>query len=411
MLNFFGNYKLLSPQVKFMVAGQATLQLINATFVICLNLYMAKEGYNDPEIGAFASLRFLAIMLLAFPLGFFIRGKALKPLFIIAGITVPLFALLLTQAVGNNNNAQINLFMLLWGVSFALMRVSSLPFVLRNVQPQFQQEAISLNYSTWSFTMFLAGIFGFVSLTYFPVLFSEAMLLKGSSIIGFASVIFFVAIGKKEIVNKEEKKTTFNLKQYDWASIGKALAPNLIIAVGAGLTIQFINLFFYNVYGMDTSTFSLIVSLTAILIFGAALITPYIKKRFDYEIGITFVQSLAILCLIILATTQFYSHLGIALIIAVVFFIIRQPLMNMAGPITTDLAMNYVGKKNHEIIAALSVSMWSGSWFISGQIFKWLRSMNLDYVYIFLITAVLYTVAVFMYYLLIKSYKKRLANA
>jgi len=411
MFKLIGNYKLLSPQVKLMVAGQATLQLINATFVICLNLYMAKEGYNDPEIGAFASLRFLAIMLLAFPLGFFIKGKALKPLFIISGITVPLFALLLTQAVGNHDNTQINLYMLLWGVSFALMRVSSLPFVLRNVQPEFQQEAISLNYSTWSFTMFLAGIFGFVSLTYFPHVFSEAALLKGSSIIGFVSLVFFIAIGKKEIVNKEEKKTTFNLKLYDWPSILKALAPNLIIAVGAGLTIQFINLFFYNVYGMDTSTFSLIVSLTAILIFGAALITPYIKKRFDYEIGITFVQSLAILCLIILATTQFYSHLGIALIIAVVFFIIRQPLMNMAGPITTDLAMNYVGKKNHEIIAALSVSMWSGSWFISGQIFKWLRSMDLDYVYIFLITAVLYIVAVFMYYLLIKSYKKRMLNA
>ncbi len=84
--------------------------------------------------------------------------------------------------------------------------------------------------------------------------------------------------------------------------------------------------------------------------------------------------------------------------------------MNMAGPMTEELSMEYVGKKNQEILSALYSAVWSGSWFFSSQIFRFLRSKDFSYGEIFYITASLYTVGVFMYYILIKDYNKTRKN-
>ncbi len=80
--------------------------------------------------------------------------------------------------------------------------------------------------------------------------------------------------------------------------------------------------------------------------------------------------------------------------------------MNMAAPMTSELTMNYVGKQNQEILSAITAAIWSGSWFFSSQIFRYLISKGFSYAYIFYITACMYSFGIFMYYLLIKDYEK-----
>jgi uncharacterized membrane protein AbrB (regulator of aidB expression) len=108
-----------------------------------------------------------------------------------------------------------------------------------------------------------------------------------------------------------------------------------------------------------------------------------------------------------LATTQFYNQMGIAVVIAIIFYLLRQPLMNMAGPMTTEIVMNYVGEKNREIVSALTSAIWSGSWFISGLLVQLLFVQGFAFVNIFLLTALLYTVGVVWYMILIKDYERR----
>jgi hypothetical protein len=64
-----------------MIKAEFFIQLIGAAFFLILNIYLAKSGFTDPEIANFISYRFLAVMVLAFPLGFYIKGKRLKPFF------------------------------------------------------------------------------------------------------------------------------------------------------------------------------------------------------------------------------------------------------------------------------------------------------------------------------------------
>jgi hypothetical protein len=69
--------------------------------------------------------------------------------------------------------------------------------------------------------------------------------------------------------------------------------------------------------------------------------------------------------------------------------------------------MNYVGKKNQELISALSSSLWSASWFVSAKVFEWLRLLEFRYYEIFLITAALYVIGVILFGLLIREYETK----
>ena len=84
--------------------------------------------------------------------------------------------------------------------------------------------------------------------------------------------------------------------------------------------------------------------------------------------------------------------------------------MNMAGPMTTEITMMYVGKKNQEMMSAITASIWSGSWFISAQVFELLRKHAFAYKNIFLVTALLYSVGVIAYVFLIRDYERRRKN-
>ena len=65
-----------------MIAAEFLVQMVNAAFMMVLNIYLAKKGYSDPEIADFISWRFLSVMALAFPLGLFIKGRKIIPFFL-----------------------------------------------------------------------------------------------------------------------------------------------------------------------------------------------------------------------------------------------------------------------------------------------------------------------------------------
>jgi len=68
-------------------------------------------------------------------------------------------------------------------------------------------------------------------------------------------------------------------------------------------------------------------------------------------------------------------------------FFLHHPAarMNMAGPMTSELTLNYVGEKNREMISALNAAIWSGCWFASAKIFSVLREAQVAYSISFLL--------------------------
>jgi MFS family permease len=406
MLSVIKDYTKLDKSILNIIAVEFCVQLVNVSFMSILPLYMKVEGYSDAQYAHFTSYRYLGMLMLALFLGMYIKGRKILPLFYVAAIGVPLFGLLILIGVHIHSNALLLVSHLLWGTAYTFIQIPVLPYILRNVPVEKHTSAITLNFATWSLASILGFLFIAVLNTANPIVFNEQNLLFGIVILSFLGIYFLTNVNKKENIPMLTEKRS-NLKGYDWKIIFKALIPTAIIAFGAGFTIPFISLFFSNVHAMTTAEFSYMSFAASFIVAYAALWVPKIKEGIGYKRAVPLTQTLAIIALIVMATTQYYNHLSIAVVIAIVFYLLRQPLMNIAAPMTSDITMKYVGAGNREMTSGLTSAIWSGSTFFSAVIFGILRHLNIAYVNIFLITAGLYSIGVIWYMILIRDYHKR----
>jgi MFS family permease len=405
------DYKKLERPILNVIASEFFIQLVNATFMNILPLYMTRKGFSDEEIALFITFRFLGVFALALPIGKLIKGKKLMRLFFLSNFFVPLFGIAIVLSISFQLKYLTLISLLLWGASFTFMQIPVSPFILRNANKANKTAGIALSYSTWSFAGIASGVIIAILDFINPSLFDEKFILLLFSVLGFGGLFFLNRISNFNEVSIEDdkdfKQKNDKNKKPDWGLIMKALFPTLIIATGAGLTIPFISLFFDKVHHVDKGGFSILSAIAAVLVAYCAMLVPKVKQFIGYKIAIPTTQTLAIFSLVALATTQFYNQYSIALVIASVCYLLRQPLMNMAGPMTTELVLNYVGKNNREITSALTSAIWSGSWVLSGFMVKLLFAHQCEFATIFLITALLYSFGVVMYYLLILDYNKR----
>ncbi|MGZ4099746.1 MAG: MFS transporter, partial [Bacteroidia bacterium] len=401
------DYKKLEKPVLNVIIAEFFIQMVNATFMNILPLYMTRQGFSDEEIALFITFRFLGVFILALPLGKLIKGRKLLPLFYLSNICVPFFGIGIVFAIAFKMKILTLACLLLWGASFTFMQIPISPYILRNSHRENHTAGISLSYSTWSFGGIISGVV-IALLDYInPHFFNEQFILVLFSILGFGGLFFLLKIKGFNEISKDNDHPHVKGQKTEWKLIIKALVPTLIIATGAGLTIPFISLFFDKVHHLDKGGFSILSSIAAVLVAYGAMLVPKIKQHIGYKIAVPTTQTLAVISLVALATTQFYNQYSIAVVIAAICYLFRQPLMNMAGPMTTELVLNYVGKGNREITSALTSAIWSGSWVVSGFMVKVLFSQGFQFVNIFLITSLLYGFGVVMYYLLILDYNKR----
>jgi hypothetical protein len=407
MFQLLRGYSRLAPSILLLIGAEFFLQLINSSFLSNLPLYMHAEEYTDGQIADATKYRYLGVLLTAMFVGFYIRRRRLIPLFYLSAICVPACSIGILYTIQLHNIAFNHSMQLCWGAFFTCMQIPVLPFILRNAPLEHHTNGISLSYSTWSAATILASILFFSLNLINPILFSEKTLLYIMAICGFMSIFLISRIRIKEVVPEEQISEKLIISKADRILIIKALVPTLIIAVGAGFTIPFISLFFTNVHHLSDRSFNLVNFFSSILILTGALLVPRIKDVVGYKVAIPTTQSFAIMALVLMATTQFYSQLPISVFIAIGFFLLRQPLMNLAAPMTSEVVMKYVGPRNQEIVSALTSAIWSGSWCFSGLFFGVMRNSGVEYVNIFLITAILYMVGVTWYYFLVRDYEKR----
>lgn len=395
-----GKYLSVPRVIVHLMLADVAIQLINSAFTLLLNYLMLDHGFKDYEIAGMIGNRYLTVLLCSVPLALVVKGKRLKPFLLAGAISSPVVALLLIFGIHTHNNELIRLLMALWGVTFSLVQILVMPYILLNGRDEHQTESIALFFAAGNLTTILTGITSFVLPRLHPAFDTEVQLIL-YSLLGFAGIYFIYLLPENENIGTRVPLQNIH-SDYDWSVILQAVVPTFLIALGAGFTIPVINLFFHDVHGMEAPAFSLMNSVAFTLVVLSGLLIPEVKRRFGYQVAITLVQSLAVVLLFTMATTEWYSGTLAGLVVAVVTFTLRQPLMNMAAPMTSELTMNYVGEKNREMISAMNAAIWSGCWFVSAKIFSILREASVSYANIIFITVALYIIGVAWYYRLIK---------
>lgn len=63
MFAFIKDYEKLKPAIMNVIVAEFFIQLVNATFMLILPLYMDRKGYSEEEIALFITFRFLGVCL------------------------------------------------------------------------------------------------------------------------------------------------------------------------------------------------------------------------------------------------------------------------------------------------------------------------------------------------------------
>ncbi|RMF80667.1 MAG: MFS transporter, partial [Planctomycetota bacterium] len=298
MRNLYHRYRRIESPVRDVILAEVFVQFVQASFFIALLLYMQEQGYSDEEATGYFKYRFLGVLACAFPLGRFLRGRPIRPFFYIAGVGVPLTSLLVVHAVHTHDHDLLIGAQILWGLCFMCMTVTVLPYIMRNASKETQTAAISLSFSTWSFATIVSGVTISALRWIDRDLFTNQRLLEGFSWLGLLSLVFLWRIRTPEVVPPRRAER----HAYDWPLIVKAMIPTCLIAIGAGLTIPFMPLFFANVHGFETRDVAVMSAAATIAVLICMILTPLVKDVFGYRRAITGTQLIAIGMLVALAS-------------------------------------------------------------------------------------------------------------
>jgi MFS family permease len=162
------------------------------------------------------------------------------------------------------------------------------------------------------------------------------------------------------------------------------VSSNILIGMGAGMSIKFFPVFFRSIYDLQPISVQVIMGFTAIFtgLFGM------LAQKFSVKKGrgemIFAVQILATICLVGIG---FYPAIGLL----VPLFILRGSLMNAAQPLSRSILMDVVPKKNRGKWNSLETIAWGLFWNASAVIGGFLIGDN-NFQRCFFITAGIYFV-------------------
>lgn len=406
-------YRNLPKCVLQFAAGSFLINLIHSAQFLLLNLFLKSHGLSDPAIAALSSHRFLATFFLALPAGLWLRGQPLRKPLVIGAVLFPLVALAALETVRLGALTAASGCFIAMGFAGLILNVASLPMMLRIAPPKQSSEALSLMFATWGAASICGGVLstvlqriGHMDFGGVHFIFDEHSTLFVLTLCGFGAPFLYARLPDPTPAVKSTRHW-LHVHREDQPVLLRALVPTVCIATGAGLSIQFLNLFFSNVYHLDSATYSLYGSISYVLVFFMGLIVPEVRRRLGWRGAIIGVQMAAVVMLALMGVTELWKHAGWALPVALVCFIFRQPLMNMAGPSTSELSMAYVGERNRELMSACGGAIWSGAWWLAARVFEILRAHHFPYWQFFLMTAALYLLGTVSYLGMIRTVERR----
>ena len=221
--NILARYGQLSAPTKYMFAAQFTLQGVHVAMFLLLNFYMTKEGFKDYEVVEIWAYRFAAVMLLAFPIGLYIKGRSVKPFFWLAAILMPIASIALIYSIGEGLYWLMYLSAVLWGVAFASMQTCVQPFILLNTKKELHSEAFSLSFISFSSMIFVEGIIYFFLSKYFPDIVTERSFLMTIGVLSVVGIYFVSKINLDE--NFSEKIPLHRIKAVSYTHLTLPTTP------------------------------------------------------------------------------------------------------------------------------------------------------------------------------------------
>lgn len=397
------------------LVGGAALSL----WWIDFNLYLAALGFDASRIGLIATAGSIASALAAFPASSWSDRVGRR---VVMGVGGGASLVAVVGMIGTRDPGAILLLAALYGAGNQAIGVVSVPYMSEHSEPEHRNELFALQFAITSATNVVAAVLGGVVArllsdrlgyvadspdTYRIILaFMAVLLVAGLLIIlrlsddrpKVRNPGRLLAIGEPAAFPRARQRglsiARFGLTIRDRRTFLRLLLPGLLIPIGAGQIIPFLNLFIQQKFGLDLASLNGVFAITSVGTMLAVLYQPTLARRFGRVRSVVLVQGISIPFLVVLG----FSPLLVPVILAMA---VRNSLMNAGNPIANAFAMDRVSAPERATLAAAMSLTWSVGWVIAGFYYSAVHAalgFDAGYTLNFVTIIVLYSVATWLYW-------------
>jgi len=361
--DYLAHLRLFTPNARRFLLGSFFIGFGYSVFSLLFNLYLKEAGFAEGRIGSIISAGSVGTVLIAIPAAILIDRFRIKNILMIAAVFNG------SAMIGQALSTSIWTLRLMSGLSGALVTVDMVatsPFFMRNSTPAERPYLFGINMALSSFSGFIGALIGgfvpvYLSERGVAFLFGYRYTLMGAGVFMALSLFAFLSIRSDKSSIPERLKLSEYLGARNWPVLSRLILPHFIIGMGAGLVIPFLNLYFLKRFGLESDTIGQIYSFGSLFAATGFLIGPALAKRIGLIKTVVATQLLSIPFFLILAFTH---HLYTA----VIAFMFRGTLMNMAWPMYNNFAMELVPEKNQAGTNSVLSLAWNSSWMVSANL-------------------------------------------
>jgi MFS family permease len=300
-------------------------------------------------------------MSVTIPAAFLMRRLPLKPVLIISGLLTAAGALLV---IFYPQTFYIATGMIVVGLMGSFSAVVGGPLIMKGTSTEHQPFLFSVNFALG----LVSGIFGNMLAGGLPDLLKRYnfSLVEGYKI----SLLVHVAITilavipvlfiKTRSVTENRGEHFFQVKT-PWRRIISLALPHVLVGLGAGLTIPFLNLYFRDKFGLAPTQLGILFSVAQVLMVLGTLVAPYIASRWGKIKTVIVFQMISVPFLFILS-------LSVNVWLSIAAFLVRGALMNMAQPLVTNFSLEMTREHDHPLMSGIMTVAWLASWGVSANL-------------------------------------------
>jgi len=408
MTVYYDFFKNISRNVKLYLGIIFFVTIVSSAYNVLFGIYLKNVGFTEAFVGQILSINTMGIAFGAIPMAIFAERLNRKKT-IIFGMLLMVISNLIVLNVQVPMVMQI--FAFIFGIGNSTLMILQAPIIYDNTPDQHRITAFSMAFVLQNVAFVLGSlVLGHLSgwITHYvgPVSANRWVLNAATSLIFIGVLIALRFTGDEMTAKKHEHtiKETLEgiLAGYRRMLVGKPLFYLMqvsLIGLGAGMIVPFFSM--YLKYTLQT-TDGIVGNIMAISQVGTViggLVVPPLAKKLGRVRTVIICQLLSIPFLISISFPQ-------GIIIITISFFFRSSLMNMAGPIIGNLAMEIVDDETRTYMSSM-VSLVSHLFRAVGIYIGGYLMFKYDYNTPYYFTIVCYLIGTYILYNVFKNINKK----
>jgi MFS family permease len=370
---------------KLVLFYSAVSGLAFGVFRFLFNFYVLSlgQGYDEAFIGTLQTAASFATIAMALPAAYLADRFSQKKVMIITGLLsgFSFLGLVLFPA-----KIFLIAFRMIAGVSMSVRQVAMAPFLMSNTSEEERQWVFSFNFGLMTISSFFGNLLGGLLPTWLGGLFNAAATdtLSYQLSLGSMMLVTVLSIGPLALIRMQpldhERKIDLPWVQL-WEHgrvLSKYLIPQLIIGLGAGMMMPFMNIYFRKVYQKPDPPIALLFAIGGLAMAIAQFLGPPLADKYGKIRAVIITQALSVPFLLTLGVGAWVVTTGLQnpsswFLIAGLAYIFRLALMNLSNPVYQTFVLERVPESTQALTMSLNSLSFQFGWFVMPQVSGWLQ--------------------------------------